>query len=151
MTMTGNRSVTASFTAWYFATGQATAANPSGTSVYGTYGPFGSDYSFQPYTGFPGDIFVLPCDFNSDGRQDLITGAGPGGGPHLKVFSALAGGGTPTHMLVDSMVAACVAGGYCYTGGVRPHSCLGNNVVRVQFGHGGYQDILCPPGEPCIW
>ncbi len=36
--------------------------------------------------GFVGGIFVSGGDFNSDGRTDVIVGAGNGGGSHVKIF-----------------------------------------------------------------
>ncbi len=75
-----------------------TAAGPGGgphVRVFdGTTGeqlpsPIGSFFAYSP--GFTGGVFVAAADFNHDGFDDLVTGAGTGGGPHVRVFSGATG------------------------------------------------------------
>jgi hypothetical protein len=45
--------------------------------------------SFFAYdSNFRNGVYVSSADVNDDGRADIFTGAGPGGGPHVKVFDA---------------------------------------------------------------
>jgi hypothetical protein len=56
-------------------------------------GDTGSElHSFPAYAPtFSGGVRVAAGDINNDGVADIITGAGPGAGPHVKVFDGISG------------------------------------------------------------
>src|SRR5205823_1589777 len=46
----------------------------------------GSFLAYSPT--FTGGVRVAAADVTADGLADIVTGAGPGGGPHVKVIDA---------------------------------------------------------------
>ncbi len=69
-------------------------------------------FEFNAYDpGFRGGVFVAAADINKDGHADIVTGAGPGGGPHVQVFNGTqlnltgADGRLQTTALLDSFFA----------------------------------------------
>jgi hypothetical protein len=66
-----------------------------------------SFFAYDP--AFVGGLTVAVADLNGDGQADIITGAGAGGGPNVKVFSGAD----------DSVLASFFAYDPTFTGGVR--------------------------------
>ncbi len=55
---------------------------------------------FQPFSSdFTGGVKVVLADLNGDNQPDIITAAGAGGGPHIKVFDG------KTHEILSSFFA----------------------------------------------
>jgi len=83
--------------------------------------------SILAYTAdFEGGVNIALGDINKDGQLEIITGAGPGGGPHVKAFSY---NGTK---LVDIFAYASN-----FSGGV--------NVASRDVNSDGYSEIITAP------
>ena len=57
---------------------RVTVYNPDGSATATNFSPFGD--------GFTGGVNVGVADINGDGVDEIVVGAGPGGGPNVKVF-----------------------------------------------------------------
>lgn len=85
--------------------------------------------SFFAYgANFSGGVYVSGGDIDGDGIADIITGAGPGAGPHLKVFDGKTG----------SEVRSFFAYSAGFNGGVR--------VASGDLNGDGRSEILTSPG-----
>jgi hypothetical protein len=82
---------------------------------------------------FTGGAYVA-ADAGTGGRADIITGVGPGGGPHMEVFDAV------THDRLDSFFAYAPA----FTGGAE--------VAAVAAAGGGFELVTGagPGGGPYL-
>jgi hypothetical protein len=84
---------------------------------------------------FSGGVFVAAGDVNGDHVPDIITGAGAGGGPEVRVFDgSAAGAGIPTPAILDDFYAYSPA----FAGGVE--------VAATALNSDGTADILTGPG-----
>ncbi len=69
---------------------------------------------FAYATQFTGGVRVATADRNADGRLDIVTAAGPGGGPHVRIFDGL------TLAEIDSFFAFSTNfSGGVFVGGLR--------------------------------
>ncbi len=101
-------------------------AQPFGQRVQPFPGPLGGFMAYDP--NFRGGVNVAVGDVTGDGKPDIVTGAGVGGGPHVKVFDGATGGLALQFMAYDP----------AFRGGVF--------VDAADFDGDGKADILTGPG-----
>jgi len=105
-------------------------------------------YNDNPATPFLGGAFVAVGDTNGDGKGDIVTGAGPGGGPHVKVFSGV------DNSLLASFFAYVDPNGTFWHGGINVATAdLGGDNGGVPGGRNGKAEIVTgvgPGGGPHV-
>jgi hypothetical protein len=96
-------------------TGVVTGTGAGGEPYVRTFKPDGTPgpTGFFAYpAGFTGGVHVAACDLDGDGWAEIVTGAGPGGGPHVRVVK-LDAAGDPAGDLASFLAYAPT-----FTGGV---------------------------------
>jgi len=82
--------------------------------------------------GFTAGVYVAAADITGDGFADIVTGAGPGGGPHVRVFDGLTGAA------IAGPLAGFMAYDPAFRGGVR--------VAAGDLNGDGRADLITGPG-----
>src|SRR5215470_17678232 len=100
------REVPAAATQKLFATGAGEGGGPQ-VNVYNDTGFLvRSFFAYDP--NFRGGVRVATGDVTGDGWDDVVTGAGPGGGPHVKVFDGITGAEVRSFFAFDASSTAGV-------------------------------------------
>ncbi|HUR76720.1 MAG TPA: hypothetical protein VMZ22_02155 [Acidimicrobiales bacterium] len=97
--------------------------------------PFGTGF-FAYGPEFHGGVWVAALDVNGDGKDEIVTGAGAGGGPHVRVFKLDANGQT------FSELAGWMAYDPAFGGGV---SVGGGNLVAEGVDKPILQEVATAP------
>ena len=83
-------------------------------------------------SGFTGGVRVAASDADGDGLADIITGAGTGGGPHVRVFDADSQGEVPEEIRGYFAFDSSFTGGVFTAGSTNSES----NVALLRLAEG---------------
>jgi cyclophilin family peptidyl-prolyl cis-trans isomerase len=123
-----------------------TAAGPGGGAHVKVFsGKDGSLLeSFLAYDPtFTGGAFVAAGDINGDGKADIITGAGAGGGPHVKVFD----GATGQDLLSFFAYDPGFTGGVTVAAGPVGGGSTADIITGAGPGGGPHVKVIAPNGQ----
>jgi hypothetical protein len=115
-------------------TGAGPGGGPHVLAFSGANGGILSSF-FAYATNFAGGVFVAAGDVNADGRADIITGPGIGGGPHVVAFDALSKQVLFSQLVFPTNVTQFGP----YTSGAR--------VASYDVNLDGSDDIIVSPGR----
>ncbi|HVT75753.1 MAG TPA: IPT/TIG domain-containing protein [Acidimicrobiales bacterium] len=77
--------------------------------------PYNGFFAYDP--AFGGGVWVATADVNGDGKDEIITGAGAGGGPHVRVWKLAADGKSFTELAGFMAYDPHFGGGVAVAGG----------------------------------
>ncbi|HUR76329.1 MAG TPA: VCBS repeat-containing protein [Acidimicrobiales bacterium] len=119
------------------------AFNANGT----TFAPVGGGF-FAYANSFTGGVYIAAADLNADGKAEVITGAGPGGGPHVRAFNA--NGSKMAGQIGDGFYAygANFAGGVRVAAGYFTNSGVATIVTGAGPGGGPHVREFAVSGNP---
>jgi hypothetical protein len=98
-------------------------------------------FTINPYGDFGGGVYVASGDLSGDGFDDLITGAGAGGGPHVTAYDGFFLGNMATILVMPGytpVIRSFMAYDPAFGGGVR--------VGAVDLNSDARADILTAAG-----
>ncbi len=112
----------------------ATGADATGGPIVNVYDArnntlLASFYAYDPL--FTGGVRVAVGDVTGDGVEDVVTAAGPGGGPHVRVFD-----GARREFRLE---------GFYNFYAFQPTMSAGLNLALGDVNNDGYQDIIVAP------
>ncbi|HZQ83873.1 MAG TPA: hypothetical protein VFA83_03495 [Acidimicrobiales bacterium] len=103
-------------------------------NIFNDNGSF-SNISFDAYdVGFSGGVWLATGDVDGDGKDEIITGAGPSGAPHVRVFK---------YDNASGQIVPMGGGWFAYDAGFRG----GVRVAAADLDGSGKDQIITAPGS----